>query len=152
MVKLRTSDGETIDIEDRLACKSNLLRNVMDGASDSGVIPLQVDAHTLRTIHSFMALDNSSLKRNYNYLEIFFANEHFEFFEGRPAEEVLRICNAANYLEYLFLLELCCKIIASELADTSKTELARVMLGSDRLSKADAKQAQQEFSWLNEDL
>ncbi|KAI5171446.1 S-phase kinase-associated protein 1 [Pancytospora epiphaga] len=150
VLKLETSDNIIVEVEECVAVKSNLLRNLIDTVGVCGPIPLLVDYITLKKVHSFMIEDNHVLPKDYNPLEIFFSNENLLFFEGMSSEEILNLCNAANYLEYPFLLELCCKRIANELADNSKSELAKIVKGEKKLDEATACEMRKEFEWLDD--
>lgn len=149
MVQLRSADGEIIDIEDRHAIKCCLIKNIKEMTKGGEMIVLQVDSEIMKIIHRFMKIDNYNLTPGYNCLEIYFSNEHLSFFEGMSHATILKICNAANYLEYLFLLELCCKVIANTLADNSRSELAQMIGGTEKLDKMATKELKQEFDWLN---
>lgn len=154
MFTVKTSDGHIMELEEHFAFKSYLLRNIKDcpnkaGASDP--VKILIDKSTMSTIYSFMQKDNHILKKDYNPLEIHFSSEMLHHFDHCSADEILSICNGANYLEYPFLLELCCKILANELAGSSG-DLPVQILGDRRINEEDLERMTRDFDWVNENI
>lgn len=129
MVKLLTSDSFIIEIEKEIAVKSELLNRVLKYTTVIEPIPINVNFKIMQIIHYFMLTDKHLLKENYNPLEIYFSNDNLSFFEELSSEILLDTCNASNYLEYYFLLELCCKIIANKLQENPESDIAEIMKG-----------------------
>lgn len=152
MLKLRTTDGAIVELEEQYATKSCLLKNILETVGCSEPVDILVDSETLLQIRAFMACDNHVLRKDYNPLEIYFSQENLTFFDGLSPEQVIGICNAANYLEYLFLLELCCKLIANDLTENSKSEMSEIVKGTRKLDDEASKRVQQEFEWFDEAL
>lgn len=152
MIRLQTTDGAVVEVEEKHAMKSVLLRNIMETTGIAGCIPLLVDAETAAQVRAFMETDNHVLEKDYNPLEIYFSSENLSFFDGLSAERLLKVCNAANYLEYPFLLELCCKLIANELSDNSRSELSEMVKGTRRYDEVAVKDIRQEFEWFDDTL
>ena len=150
MVQLRTTDGILIELEERHARKCVFLSNALEITPHSAPIDLLIDSDTLRRVAAFMEVDNHMLKPGYNPLEIYFSNEILLFFDGLSADDMLKLCNAANYLEYFFLLELCCKLISNELAENTRGELAETIKGKERLETDAVDRIQKEFEWFDE--
>lgn len=151
-VELRTSDGVVFTLEEEHAYKCVFLKNILEATERMGPIEILVDSETIMKIYSFMKTDHHVLKKNYNPLEIYFSSENLMFFEGLPADKLLKVCNAANYLEYYFLLELCCKIIADELSENTRTELTDKIRGKGQMEKDAIGKIQREYEWFDDAL
>lgn len=152
MVKLQTSDGHLIEIEHEYAVKSLLLKNLLKYTKVIEPIKINVELKTMDLVYYFMMTDKHELRENYSPLEIYFPKEYFQFFDGISAENIIKTSNAANYLEYNFLLELCCKIISNELASNAKSELAELVRGKEKIEKKIQKKLEKEYNWYNDSV
>lgn len=150
MIELKTKDGVIIEIEEQYAVKSKLLKNILERTKNTAPIEILVDSETMTSVYSFMTHDNHILQQDYNPLEIYFSNENLTFFDDLSSDKMLKVCNAANYLEYCFLLELCCKIIANELSENSRSELAEIIKGTDRVDNEAVGKLKKEYEWFDE--
>ncbi|KAI5154679.1 hypothetical protein ENBRE01_3440, partial [Enteropsectra breve] len=96
--------------------------------------------------------DNHVLDKDYNPLEIHFPYEMIMHFEDLSASQLLGVCNAANYLNYPYLLELCCKIIANEISDNPNSELLDYVRGTKKVANEQANEIQAGFEYLDNDF
>lgn len=143
-----------MELEEHFAFKSYLLRSIKECPNKIGIddpVEVLVDKSTMSAIYSFMQQDNHILKKDYNPLEIHFSSEMLHYFDHFCIDEILSICNGANYLEYPFLLELCCKVLANELATNSKV-LPMQILGDKRIGGDDLERIVRDFDWANEHI
>lgn len=155
MFKISTLDGHLVELEEQYSSKSNLLQNLMEYSNIDSPVKLLIDRKTLLLVYNFMQKDMHVLKKGYNPLEIHFSYEMLHFFDSCTPQELLDVCNSANYLEYPFLLELCCKILANELSDSSnlsKCDFPFKILGDERINEEDLEKISKDFDWMNEDL
>lgn len=150
-MRIRTTDGDIFDLEDRYAIKSHLLSSLATVPSADGPADILVDSVTMRVIYDFMTRDSHILKRDYNPLEIHFSADTLAYFDGKTTQELLAICNGANYLEYPYLLEVCCKLLAVKLSQNS-VRTKNEVLGERRINEEDMNFIIQDFDWANENI
>lgn len=148
---VKTSDNQIVELDDKYAEKSYLFSNLLSLPSVPSPPALLIDSKTLSVVYSFMIRDSHILKRDYNPLEIHFSSETLSYFEDASTEEIINICNAASYLEYPYLLEVCCKILAMRLGHSSmKTK--KEILGEKQINEEEMELMLQDFDWANENL
>lgn len=151
MLRVRTTDDEILELDELYAFKSHLLNNLTTIQPAEEPVDILVDSRTMDFIYEFMVKDSHVLKREYNSLEIHFSSETLSYFDNKPTSEVIGICNGANYLEYPYLLEVCCKILATRLSQGSiKTK--NEILGERRITEEDMSLIIQDFDWANENI
>lgn len=150
-MRVKTTDNKIIELNKTIAFKSCLFSNLESIKTDDEPIPILIDSKTMLSIYEFMKNDNHVLKKDYNPLEIYFSNETLSCFDGKQDQEIINICNGANYLEYPYLLELCCKILAMRLSQNSlKTK--NEILGEKRISDEDIQMIMQDYDWVNDNI
>lgn len=152
MILIRTIDDSLCELDEKYAFKSQLLKNLNNLPSNEPVIHLSMTSKTLNIVSEFMKIDNHVLKQDYNPLEIHFSEQMLQFLEGYGYDEILDICNAANYLDYPFLLELSCKTLANILSNIPKLKVGTFpyrIFGDTRLSKEEVEEVLSEIDWEN---
>lgn len=155
MLKLISSDGHIIELEEKYSSKSNLLKNISEYPVEDQPPKILVSKQTMLRIYEFMQKDNHILKKDFNPLEIHFSYEFLHYFDNCSPEELLDVCNGANYLEYPFLLELCCKILANEISEGVNDriyDLSDKLLGDKRINEEDLQKTVSDFEWINYDM
>lgn len=126
MILIKTCDGFNFEMEKKYAYRSQLLKN-LENFEETSPVSLLITKKTLEIIYEFMKVDRHVLKKDYNPLEIHFSMEMLDYFDTYEMVEIIEICNGANYLEYPFLLELCCKIIAGNLSALPIDEISSLL-------------------------
>ncbi|KAH9411828.1 hypothetical protein HK407_03g05800 [Ordospora pajunii] len=149
IVKIKTRDGDVFDIECKYAYKSTLIKNVCTSTACSYPICIQLSSQVFKTIHGYMQLDTSHLSEKYSPLEIRFKQHDLDFFKNYDDEHLLGICNGANYLDYPYLLELCCKLIAERIKHKTTEELRRFVGMGHGMSPEEACEIEKEFGWMS---
>lgn len=150
MITLITTDGKKLEMKEEHAFKSILLDNIFTTFNNIYNLEILLDFETLSFIYNFMQHDFHNLKKDYNFLEIHFSSEMLHYFDNVDNDKLLKICNAANYLNYPYLLELCCKIIANkltELPDSNLEEFPFKLLGDRKFTKEDVDKIVNEEEW-----
>lgn len=150
-MKVKTFDGIVMEVNSRQVEKAYLLSNLKTLPASEEPIDILVSSSVLQIIDDFMHRDKHVLKRKYNPLEIHFSAETLEYFDNKSTQDVLAICNAANYLEYPYLLEVCCKVLATRLNQNSM-KVKNEILGDTRMSDEDMERIVNDFDWINEDI
>lgn len=148
---LITTDRIEFHIDKEQAFKSFFLRNIYDIQPCDDPVEVLIDSKTMREIVEFMKKDKHVLERDFNPLEINFSFEFLECFDHLNTPELLNVCNGANYLEYPFLLELCCKQLAIRISQGPEM-IKNEILGESRVTDDDFERITNDFEWLDGNL
>ncbi|AFM97917.1 SCF ubiquitin ligase Skp1-like protein [Encephalitozoon hellem ATCC 50504] len=149
MIEIETTDGRIFKIEEKQAYKSILIKNVCTSTVWENPITLQVSSPVFEIIRKYMEIDTSQLSEDYNPLEIRFKQSDFNFFVEYDNRTLLDICNGANYLEYPYLLELCCKIISEKMKHKNTRELAEFIGVDCNITDEELMKIEREFEWIS---
>ncbi|CAD26176.1 hypothetical protein [Encephalitozoon cuniculi GB-M1] len=149
MIEIETIDGHIFRLEENEAYKSILIRNVCTSTACRYPIALRVRSSIFMIIQKYMKVDTSQLSEDYNPLEIRFKPSDFSFFMEYDNKTLLDICNGANYLEYPYLLELCCKIISEKMKSKSTRELAEFIGMECNMTEEEMRRVEKEFEWVS---
>lgn len=149
MIEIKTNDRIKFKLDENIAHKSTLIRNVCTSTVCNYPIPLQISSSTFDIIYKYMKIDTSRLSDGYNPLEIKFKQTDFNFFMEYDNRTLLDMCNAANYLEYPYLLELCCKIISGKMKYKSAEELREFIGLKCDMTEAELVDIDKEFGWMS---
>lgn len=151
MLNLVTTDEKTITVEDVYAFKSIFLANISEFPPISEPVQILIDSNTMNEIYEFMKKDKHVLEKNFNPLEINFSVDFLGCFDHLNLQELLNVCNGANYLEYPFLLELCCKQLAIRISQ-GPDQMRNEVFGEGRVTDDDFERIINDFEWLDENL
>lgn len=149
LMKIKTTDDFVMELSDTIVEKSFLFKNISSIPSTEDALEILIDSTTLDEIIGFAEKDKRMLKKNYNPLEIHFSIDMLDYFEKKSTRDILKICNAANYLEYPYLLELCCKLLATKISQGSlkiKTEI----LGDAKIDDKDIERILSDLYWMED--
>lgn len=149
MIEIKTSDQGRFKLDEKAAFKSILIRNVCTETVCRFPIPLQISSSIFDIVYRYMKIDTSQLSDGYNPLEIRFRQIDFNFFMEYDNRTVLEVCNAANYLEYPYLLELCCKIISGRMKHKSARELQEFVGLECDMTEKELADIDKEFGWMS---
>lgn len=150
-IEVKTNDQRVFMLPEKTAFRSSLLRNVCASTACTYPIPLMVSSAVFEIVHKFMKIDTSLLCDGYNPLEIKFRQTDFNFFMEHDNKTLLEVCNAANYLEYPYLLELCCKIISGKMKYKNARELREFIGLESDMTEEELANIDREFGWMSSD-
>ncbi|ADM11165.1 ubiquitin ligase Skp1-like protein [Encephalitozoon intestinalis ATCC 50506] len=151
MIEVETSDGRIFRVDTKQAYKSVLIKNVCTSTVCKYPISLKVSSSTFEIIQKYMEIDTSQLSEDYNPLEIRFKPSDLNFFMEYDNKKLLDVCNGANYLEYPYLLELCCKIISDKMKYKNTKELAEFIGVEYNITDEELMRIEKEFEWISSD-
>jgi S-phase kinase-associated protein 1 len=155
-VVLISSDGERIEVDERTACMSTVIRDLLvsrgDAASDDNVdsgvtdIPIQnVPGRLLRKLLEYCRFYNT---------DVVTGNKHAwnASYLARISDthEMCMLSNAANYLNVPGLLELLVGAIAEDLKGKTVDEIREKLHVDVRLSPEDETRIRDEYGWAFE--
>ncbi|RKP14078.1 E3 ubiquitin ligase complex SCF subunit sconC [Piptocephalis cylindrospora] len=125
MVKLTSSDNQTFEVERKVAERSILTKNLLEdvGGYDQAIPLPNVTGPVLKRVLEYCehhkddaAVDAEEAEDDYSQPRV---NEEIEpwdrDFIGSKQEVIFELILAANYLDIRSLLELGCKVIASQI-------------------------------------
>ena len=157
-LKLISQDKVTVEINERAAVRSKLVKNNMDLYPDQDEIPInEVKGSTLKLIKTYLEhYEKEEPKKikepliSTNYSECV---DKFDFdFINIPLEELYELTVAANYMEIIPLLHLCCSKIAS-FCQGKTTEEMRTFFGIENdFTKEEEDELREESKWCYEEI
>lgn len=151
MISVYTTDSKIILLEEEYAFKSLFLANISEFPPIDGNVKILIDSKAMNEIYGFMKKDKHVLERDFNPLEISFSAEFLACFDHLSLAGLLDVCNGANYLEYPFLLELCCKQLAIRISQ-GPDQMKGEILGEGRVTDEDFERITTDFEWLDDNL
>ena len=118
-VKLVTMDGETIEVDKDIACKSVLVRGIVEDNDVNDEIPLPTVKKDIlekiieycEYIHKNAAPEIDKPLRSSNLSDV--VNEYFANFVNLEQEVLFELIMAANFMDIKSLLELACAKVSS---------------------------------------
>lgn len=112
MVKIKTQDGETIELQTDIAYKMVLLKNLVEDLGESSEpIPLQ----------------NVTAKTFNKVLDYFKDTQSESYFHDMDRDFLFEVILAANYLDIEDLLDKGCKRVADMIKDKSVEEIKEIL-------------------------
>ena len=118
-VKLTTMDGETVEVDVEIACKSILVKGIVDDSGIEDEIPLASVKKTILDkiieyctyIHNNTAPEIEKPLRSNQLSDV--VSEWFANFVNLEQEVLFELILAANFMDIKSLLELSCAKVAS---------------------------------------
>jgi len=150
VILLKTSDSVIVEISSESYEKFNLILMMLESVVIQEPVPVLVSSKDLFQVLEFAKIDHCKLEIGYNPLEVYFSPEILAFFDFASTEEVLSVCNAANYLNYPFLLELSSKILATRLEKCPEAELAKIFKDVKVAEEDHREIIRKEYDWMGE--
>lgn len=114
-MKIITKDDQIIEISQKTIEKCKLLNDLKLLTIIKDPVNLQITSKCIKFISEFANTDNGVLIENYDPLRIYFSPEQLAKFGDLEEDFLIELSTGANYLDYPFLLELCCRTIAEKL-------------------------------------
>ena len=156
MVKLQTMDGDVVEVQKEIACKSNLVKGVIDDNGDEDEIPLPtVKKAILEKIIEYCTYINQNAPpeidtplRTSNLGDV--VNEWYANFVNLPQEVLFELIVAANFMDIKSLLELACAKVASLIKDMSIQEIRNFFNIENDFTPEEEAQIMDENKWAEE--
>ncbi|KAK2947666.1 putative E3 ubiquitin ligase complex SCF subunit sconC [Blattamonas nauphoetae] len=147
IIKVKTSDGETLDVPKNVAMESAHIKRAMEFASGSDEIKFDdIDSNTMKKVVEYCEYHN-----RVNQQEGIQERDIKQFdnaFVNMPNNLLFSVVTAAHYLEIKALLDLCCAKIASTLKGKSPEEIRAQYNIENDLTPDDIADIKTEASWL----
>ncbi|KAF9762593.1 E3 ubiquitin ligase complex SCF subunit sconC [Nosema granulosis] len=150
MLNIKTLDGLEMALKGDFLSKSLLFESLLALPQTLDPVDIPINAEVLKICLKFMEIDSASLPPNYNPLDIKFKTSDLNFFSGCTNNVLIELCNASNYLNYPYLMELICKILANKMQYKSTEEL-REFIGveSGAVEDIEDEEINRQFEWLS---
>ncbi|KAG0430284.1 hypothetical protein DMUE_5680 [Dictyocoela muelleri] len=142
-MKILTKDNQILEIQEKMVEKCKLFYNLKKHTIINEPVQIQIDSKYINYINEFVETDNEFLIENYDPLKIYFSPEQLEKIGMLDEDFLIDLSATANYLDYPFLLELCCKTIAEKLKYVPINKIKDYL---HPLNEVDDK-----FSWISSD-
>ena len=134
-----TSDGDIFKIDSDIAQKSNMIKEMFEGISSEGKIPIQVDSVTFAKILEYLEHYKDDWPKiptdeerycDSNKEGIADINDwDKEYIVSDDTDSLEKLTLGANFLEITPLLHLCCKSIANIISECKDAEEIRQKFG-----------------------
>ena len=155
-VKFSTMDGESVEVDKEIACKSILVRGIIDDAGIDDEIPLpSVKKAILEKIIEYCTqIHNNSPPeidkplRSNNLGDV--VNEWYANFVNIDQETLFELILAANYMDIKSLLELCCAKVASLIKGMTIPEIRAMFNIENDFTPEEEAQIMDENKWAEE--
>ncbi|KAI3949286.1 hypothetical protein MKW98_023223 [Papaver atlanticum] len=156
MLILRSSDNETLEIEESAALASKILRGIIEGSelypvlysnSANIIVPVpEVSSKVLVLIISYLHKHQNEDHNNAKEMEEMLKWDK-EFFKAIDNDEMLfDLVNASNYLDITSLLDRTCDEAADRIKDMTVEEAREMFWGENDFSPEEEK-VRQESAW-----
>ena len=155
-VKLTTMDGETVEVDQEIACKSFLIKGIIDEGGCEEEIPLpSIKKATLDKILEYCAYIHTNQPpeidkplRSSNLSDV--VNEWYSNFVNLEQEVLFELILAANFMDIKSLLELSCAKVASLIKGMTIPETRKFFNIENDFSPEEELQIMDENKWAEE--
>jgi S-phase kinase-associated protein 1 len=156
MVKLTTMDGETLEVEKEIACKSVLVRGIVDDSGVDEEIPLPAIKRNIlekiieycQYIHKNTPPEIEKPLRSNQLSDV--VSEWYANFVNIEQEVLFELILAANFMDIKSLLELACAKVASLIKGMSIPEIRDFFNIENDFTPEEEAQIMDENRWAEE--
>lgn len=156
MVKLTTMDGETVEVEKEIACKSILIRGIVDDSGVEEEIPLPAIKRAIldkiieycRYINSNQEPEIEKPLRTTQLSDV--VSEWYANFVNIDQEVLFELILAANFMDIKSLLELACAKVASLIKGMTIPEIREFFNIENDFTPEEEAQIMDENRWAEE--
>ncbi|EOB12665.1 hypothetical protein NBO_386g0022 [Nosema bombycis CQ1] len=148
MLIIKTIDGVEKHLEGAHLSKSLLFKH-LSLLKSHNPLDILVSSEILDQIIRFMEIDTNVLSAQYTPLDIKFKTCDFDFFSDCTNNTLVELCNASNYLNYPYLLELTCKILANRMQYRPTEELRELIGQGNEIIEDTDDDINKELEWLS---
>ncbi|XP_026395857.1 SKP1-like protein 11 [Papaver somniferum] len=154
MLILRSSDNETLEIEESAALASKILRGIIEESERVGgniIVPLpEVSSKVLVLIISYLNKHHNEENNNAEEMKEMLEWDD-EFFQAIDNNEMLfDLINASNYLNIKSLLDSACDEAAERMKDMTVEDAREMFLVENDFSPEEEAKVRQESAWAFE--
>ena len=155
-VKLATMDGETVEVDKEIACKSILIKGIVDDSGTEDEVPLPaIKKSILDKIIEYCTYINANSPpeidkplRSNNLSDV--VNEWYANFVQLDQEVLFELILAANFMDIKSLLELSCANVASLIKGMTIIETRKFFNIENDFSPEEEAQIMDENKWAEE--
>jgi S-phase kinase-associated protein 1 len=155
-LKLQSQEGQIFEVEDSVACKSQLIKNMVEDSGTDEEIPLpNVKSEVLEKVieycRHYKDISPEEIKKplpSANLSEVVPAWD--ASFVELPQEMLFELILAANYLDIKGLLDLTCAKVASMIKGRSPEEIRRTFNIENDFTPEEEAQVREENRWAEE--
>ena len=156
MVKLTTMDGETVEVEKEIACKSILIRGIVDDSGVEEEIPLPANKRAIldkiieycKYIHTNTPPEIEKPLRTTQLSDV--VNDWYAQFVNIDQEVLFELILAANFMDIKSLLELACAKVASLIKGMTIPEIREFFNIENDFTPEEEAQIMDENRWAEE--
>ncbi|KAM0685713.1 hypothetical protein COBT_003073 [Conglomerata obtusa] len=145
-IQIITNDNKIYTLNEHQIRFSFVLENIVKNTILDAPIPLLISSTIFDHILSFMELEQTIHTDNDDYNQIRIKDMHKKMFRNLEIDVIIDIVNAANYLNYIFLMETTSYIVANFFKDKTMEDIRKFM--GDDMSEEQRRSVDHEFGWL----
>lgn len=156
-VVLISSEGEEYEVDEKVACKSNLIKNIIEDTGIDDKIPLpNLKSNTLKKVLEYCEMhknnDPSEIEKplKTNNLAELVEPADYSFINMPNLEDIFDIILAANYLDIKSLLDLSCAKIASIMKGKTADEIRTIFNIQNDFTPEEEAEIREQNKWASE--
>jgi len=157
-IRLISKEGKEYQITKKASELSILLKNAKEEMGEDEVIPLEIDEKTLEKVIDYLNKWNgespSEIEKPLKSSILKEVTDEWssEFIDEMDLEMLSNLTVAANFLEIVPLLDLCCAKLASMCKDKSEEDIFKSFGIVDTFTEEERQKIKDENKWIEENL
>ncbi|KAM0675342.1 hypothetical protein GVAV_001167 [Gurleya vavrai] len=124
-LEIITTDNKIFQLNEHQIKYSSLLTNLSKFTTQIEPVNVLISEKTLQHVLYLMDQEQILLQEDYEFSQIRINEEHKKYFRSLKTNILIEICNAANYLDYKYLLETISFILAERLKGKDFNEIKK---------------------------
>ncbi|ORD93382.1 hypothetical protein ECANGB1_2411 [Enterospora canceri] len=125
-IRIITRDGKEYELRRNHVNKIKYIKNLSE-LYKTDTFGIELDSAVFQKVYEFLVTQDKvdldvDIDHSYDIRELYFSPEDIGWFRNYHLQDVIDLSNAANYLEYVYLLELCCKKLSLLLLHSNGTK------------------------------
>lgn len=157
-LRLLSKEGKEFQITKKASELSLLLKNAKEEMGEDDVIPLEIEEKTLEKVIEYLKKWNgesaSEIEKPLKSSILKEVTDEWssDFIDEMDLEMLSNLTVAANFLEIVPLLDLCCAKLASMCKDKSEEDIFKSFGIVDTFSEEERQKIKEDNKWIEENL
>ncbi|KEH23706.1 putative S-phase kinase-associated protein [Medicago truncatula] len=151
MITLKSDDGETFEVSEAVALKSQTIKHIIEDDCADNVIPVpNVTGKILAKVIEYCKKHVEATSSDEKVSEDDLKNWDADFAKEVDQQTLFQILLAANYLNIKNLLDLCCQTVADDIKDKKPEEIREIFSVENDFNPEEEAKVRNENAWAFE--